>query len=99
MATLALISDVPLGAVDEYSLGGFQRLSGYQNGQLSGNDLVFLRLGVFTGDESEIDIANPGGGHEPEFVEWRWEPIANLPGQIFPNPSKTALNTRLAGSW
>jgi putative (di)nucleoside polyphosphate hydrolase len=28
----------------------------------------------FTGDESEIDIATPGGGeHKPEFVEWRWK--------------------------
>ena len=26
----------------------------------------------FTGDDSEIDIANPAGGHEPEFIDWRW---------------------------
>jgi putative (di)nucleoside polyphosphate hydrolase len=39
----------------------------------------------FTGDESEIDIAQPGGGgHEPEFVEWRWEPMENLPDLIVP---------------
>ena len=38
----------------------------------------------FTGKESEIDIAHPAGGHDPEFVEWRWEPIANLPGLIIP---------------
>lgn len=38
----------------------------------------------FAGAESEIDIADPGGGHEREFVEWRWEPIANLPGLIIP---------------
>jgi putative (di)nucleoside polyphosphate hydrolase len=38
----------------------------------------------FTGDESQIDIVHPAGGHEPEFVEWRWEPIANLPGLIIP---------------
>jgi putative (di)nucleoside polyphosphate hydrolase len=38
----------------------------------------------FVGDEREIDIANPGGGHEPEFVEWRWEPVANLPDLIIP---------------
>jgi putative (di)nucleoside polyphosphate hydrolase len=39
----------------------------------------------FFGDESEIDIAHPGGGkHEPEFVEWRWEPLENLPGLIVP---------------
>jgi putative (di)nucleoside polyphosphate hydrolase len=38
----------------------------------------------FTGAESEIDVENPGGGHEPEFVEWRWEKMANLPGLIVP---------------
>lgn len=38
----------------------------------------------FTGDESEIDIVNPGGGHDPEFVEWRWEPMCNLPELIVP---------------
>jgi len=38
----------------------------------------------FTGKESEIDIASPGGGHDPEFVEWRWEPVRNLPGLIIP---------------
>jgi putative (di)nucleoside polyphosphate hydrolase len=38
----------------------------------------------FVGKESEIDIEYPAGGHEPEFVEWRWEPIANLPGLVVP---------------
>ncbi|MGZ9092663.1 MAG: RNA pyrophosphohydrolase [Rhodoplanes sp.] len=38
----------------------------------------------FTGAESEIDIAHPAGGHKPEFVEWRWEPVANLAGLIIP---------------
>jgi putative (di)nucleoside polyphosphate hydrolase len=38
----------------------------------------------FTGDESEIDIASPGGGHKPEFVEWRWEKLENAPGLIVP---------------
>jgi len=38
----------------------------------------------FTGDEHEIDIAHPGGGHEPEFLDWRWEPIANLPALVVP---------------
>jgi putative (di)nucleoside polyphosphate hydrolase len=36
------------------------------------------------GDDSEIDVAHPPGGHEPEFVEWRWEPIQNLPDLIIP---------------
>jgi putative (di)nucleoside polyphosphate hydrolase len=38
----------------------------------------------FTGDEREIDIANPAGGHDPEFVAWRWEPMGNLPALIIP---------------
>ena len=43
----------------------------------------------FTGDEGEIDIAHPAGGHKPEFVEWRWEPLANLPALVVPFKRKT----------
>ena len=39
----------------------------------------------FTGDEAEIDVRSPGGGaHRPEFVDWRWERLENLPGLIVP---------------
>jgi putative (di)nucleoside polyphosphate hydrolase len=38
----------------------------------------------FVGDEREIDIAHPAGGHAPEFVEWRWEPLANAPALVVP---------------
>ena len=38
----------------------------------------------FTGTPDEIDIAHPAGGHEPEFVEWRWEPLGNLLAMIVP---------------
>ena len=38
----------------------------------------------FTGDEDEIDIANPDGGHEPEFMAWRWEPLENIPKLVVP---------------
>lgn len=38
----------------------------------------------FRGDDSEIDIRHPGGGHDPEFIDWRWEPVANLPDLIVP---------------
>ena len=38
----------------------------------------------FVGDDSEIDIAHPAGGHDPEFVEWRWEKMARLPELIIP---------------
>jgi putative (di)nucleoside polyphosphate hydrolase len=37
----------------------------------------------FIGDESEIDINCPGE-HKPEFAEWRWEPMQNLPDLIIP---------------
>jgi putative (di)nucleoside polyphosphate hydrolase len=37
----------------------------------------------FTGDESEIDITSPGG-HKPEFLAWRWEPMRNLPELVIP---------------
>ena len=38
----------------------------------------------FAGDESEIDIERPAGGHKPEFAQWRWEAIENLPDLIVP---------------
>jgi putative (di)nucleoside polyphosphate hydrolase len=38
----------------------------------------------FTGKETEIDVANPAGGHEPEFAEWRWEKAARLPELVVP---------------
>ena len=38
----------------------------------------------FIGKESEIDVLNPAGGHELEFVEWRWEKIDRLPALVVP---------------
>lgn len=39
----------------------------------------------FTGNDKEIDVVRPGGGkHKPEFLEWRWEPMQNLPKLIIP---------------
>ena len=39
----------------------------------------------FIGDDNEINVLKPGGGeHKPEFYEWRWEPMANLPALIIP---------------
>jgi len=26
----------------------------------------------FTGKDNEIDIENQGGGHDPQFIDWRW---------------------------
>jgi NTE family protein len=41
---LSHASQIPLGALDEYSLGGFQNLSGYNVGEVAGNYLLFGRL-------------------------------------------------------
>lgn len=38
----------------------------------------------FEGDESEIEINPPPGGHEPEFDAWAWKPMDALPGLIVP---------------
>jgi putative (di)nucleoside polyphosphate hydrolase len=36
----------------------------------------------FNGDDSEINIVSPGGGHDPEFIDWKWEPMASLPDLV-----------------
>jgi putative (di)nucleoside polyphosphate hydrolase len=39
----------------------------------------------FTGDESEIDVDDPGDGSMPaEFDAWRWEVLDRLPDLIVP---------------
>ncbi|MDG3577590.1 RNA pyrophosphohydrolase [Rhizobium sp. YJ-22] len=38
----------------------------------------------FEGDESEIAINPPPGGHDPEFDAWDWKPMRDLPGLIVP---------------
>lgn len=38
----------------------------------------------FDGEDRDIDVLNPGDGHKPEFSDWRWEPLENLPGLIVP---------------
>ncbi|MDO9434984.1 patatin-like phospholipase family protein [Hydrogenophaga sp.] len=43
-ARVAYASQIPIGALDEYALGGFQQMSGYRTGQLAGNYLVFGRI-------------------------------------------------------
>src|SRR4026207_653568 len=37
-----------------------------------------------TGKDAEINAASRGGGHKAEFVNWRWEPMMNLPNLIVP---------------
>jgi putative (di)nucleoside polyphosphate hydrolase len=43
----------------------------------------------FTGKDSEINIEEPGDGHEPEFVDWRWVPMRDLPDLVVPFKRKT----------
>lgn len=39
----------------------------------------------FDGEDSEINVAQPGGGaHRPEFEAWRWEHLDAMPGLIIP---------------
>ena len=38
----------------------------------------------FEGDESEIAIDPPPGGHAPEFDAWAWKPMEELPKLIVP---------------
>lgn len=38
----------------------------------------------FEGDESEIAINPPPGGHTPEFDAWAWKPMRDLPELIVP---------------
>jgi putative (di)nucleoside polyphosphate hydrolase len=39
----------------------------------------------FDGEDSEIDIADPGGGsHPPEFEAWRWERLERTPDLVIP---------------
>ncbi|HTQ82746.1 MAG TPA: RNA pyrophosphohydrolase [Pseudolabrys sp.] len=44
----------------------------------------------FTGSDGEINIAEPGGGaHEPEFVDWRWVAMHELPDLVVPFKRET----------
>lgn len=38
----------------------------------------------FVGEDSEIDIHAPAGGHKAEFEAWRWERMDRLPDLIIP---------------
>ena len=53
------------------------------NGKYRGQTQKWFAL-RFTGKDSEIDIAHPAGAHEAEFVQWRWEPLKNLPDLVVP---------------
>jgi NTE family protein len=54
---LAYTNQIPLAAIDEYSLGGFQNLSGYRTAQVSGNYLLFGRLTYYQRLASSVGVA------------------------------------------
>ena len=39
----------------------------------------------FVGEDREINITAPGGGHHtPEFIDWRWVKMRDLPDLVVP---------------
>jgi putative (di)nucleoside polyphosphate hydrolase len=38
----------------------------------------------FTGEDREINVTSPAGGHEPEFIDWRWVDMRGLPDLVVP---------------
>jgi putative (di)nucleoside polyphosphate hydrolase len=51
----------------------------------------------FTGPDGEIDVAHPGGAHQPEFSGWRWERLQNVPELVI--PFKRAVYDRVAAEF
>ena len=44
----------------------------------------------FTGDDREINVTAPGGGHhKPEFIDWRWVDMRDLPDLVVPFKRET----------
>ncbi len=78
-------SVMKLGEIDDWlSYDIPQRIAGRAwKGRYRGQKQKWFAF-RFTGNENEINILQPVGGHKPEFVEWRWEPMRNLPGLIIP---------------
>ncbi|GAB4088894.1 patatin-like phospholipase family protein [Hydrogenophaga soli] len=67
-ARVARASDIPAGAMDEYSLGGFQQLSGFKPGQVAGNYLGLVRLGYY--QRLDIDPGIARGFYAGGSMEW-----------------------------
>ncbi len=51
----------------------------------------------FTGADGEIDVLHPDGAQEPEFNDWRWERLQNVPELVV--PFKRAVYDRVAGEF
>ena len=81
VTSVALLAEAP----DWYSYDLPPDISGRAwRGRYRGQRQKWFAL-RFTGEDTEIDIAAPGGGaHKPEFDAWRWEEPEALPGLIIP---------------
>jgi putative (di)nucleoside polyphosphate hydrolase len=75
-----------LGAIDEWLIYDIPKAIAGDSwkGKYRGQTQKWFAL-RFLGDEREIDIHTPGGGqHKPEFIDWRWEKMENLPNLVVP---------------
>ena len=71
-------------------------VGGAWNGKYRGQKQKWFAM-RFLGADSEIDVANPDGTHAPEFSDWRWEPLQNIPNLIV--PFKRAVYERVAAEF
>jgi len=54
------------------------------NGRYRGQKQKWFAL-RFVGEEREINITAPAGGHHaPEFIDWRWVKLSDLPELVVP---------------
>jgi len=54
------------------------------NGRYRGQKQKWFAL-RFIGEEREINITAPAGGHHaPEFIDWRWVKLSDLPELVVP---------------
>ena len=75
-----------LGAIDDWLTYDIPRgiLAQAWDGKYRGQTQKWFAL-RFTGDVREINISSPGGGgHKPEFADWKWETMENLPDLVVP---------------
>jgi len=74
-----------IGAIDDWLTYDIPRelLGQAWGGKYRGQTQKWFALRFF-GDDREIDVSAPGGGHEPEFIDWRWEKISTLPELVVP---------------
>lgn len=76
----------PLGSIDDWLTYDIPRdiVGQAWKGRFRGQTQKWFAL-RFTGDDTEIDIIRPANGaHAPEFAQWRWERLENLPALIVP---------------